>query len=498
MANLRGICRIQGVVLSRRTSAGIVALASWALASSSNAELFGSSPQHDVEQGAEVAKLVERQIGLCSLPVTEAYVRAVGERLVAAVGDPRWKFSFQIVDQAEPNSFAIPGGGIYVSRGLLALLEREDELACVLGHEIAHVTQRHSARQQRKGLLPGLLSLPGNVVGNVVSEDLGALMNVPIETVGGAWLSHYSRSQETEADRIGVRTAAKAGYQPIALADILQRLDRDVASQTGKERRFSIFDSHPMTESRLKDIQRRAASLSPGPKAPVAADTAALFAKLDGIWWGENPEDGVFHKDQFLHPAIGFTLTLPAGWKHRNTPQYLVSIDPNQEAMLMLGLGGPTSDPQTAAQEFVQQMRARAGIDPVSAKSATVGSFPAFLATYLDRSGRTPVYLHFLWVTMAERTYRLIGLAPEQHQQTLRTAAFSLRPLSQTERASVTGKRLRIVAAHKGERIEDLAARSGDAWSPAYTALANRLDAEATLSEGQLVKITRLEPVGWQ
>ena len=110
-------------------------LASWALATCCHAQLFGSSPQRDVEQGAEVAKLVERQIGLCSLPVTEAYLNEVGQRLVAAAGDPRWKFSFQIVDQEEPNSFAIPGGGIYVSRGLLALLEREDELAGVLAYE---------------------------------------------------------------------------------------------------------------------------------------------------------------------------------------------------------------------------------------------------------------------------------------------------------------------------------------------------------------------------
>jgi predicted Zn-dependent protease len=471
------------------------ALASWALATCSHAQLFGSSPQSDVEQGAEVAKLVERQIGLCSLPVMEAYLHEVGQRLVAAADDPRWKFSFQIVDQEEPNSFAIPGGGIYVSRGLLALLEREDELAGVLAHEIAHVTQRHTARQQRKGFLPGLLSLPGNVIGNVVSENLGALINTPIDTVGGAWLNHYSRSQETEADRIGIRTAAQAGYQPIALADILQRLDRDVASQTGKERRFSIFDSHPMTKTRLNDIQRRATSLSPAVKAPVAADTAALFAKLDGIWWGENPEDGVFHKDQFLQPAIGFTLTLPAGWKHHNTPQYLISIQPNQEAMLMLCLAVPAGDPETTGQEFIQRMRARAGIEPVSARNTTLGSFPAFLATYLDRSGRTPVYLHFLWVTMAERTYQLIGLAPEQHRQTLRNAALTLRPLTEEERGSVTGKRLRIVAARRGERLEDLAARSGNAWSPAYTALANGLAVEATLSEGQLVKIARLEPV---
>ena len=193
------------------------------LVASAQGQLLGPSPQRDIEQGAEVAKLVEQQIGLCSLPETQGYLQQVGGRLVAAAGDPRWKFTFQIVDQEEPNAFAIPGGGIYVSRGLLILTEREDELVGVLAHEIAHVTQRHSARQQRKGILPALLSLPCRVVGGVASEDFGALINAPVDVVGGVWLSRYSRSQESEADRIGIRTAAQAGYDSAALADILLR-----------------------------------------------------------------------------------------------------------------------------------------------------------------------------------------------------------------------------------------------------------------------------------
>src|SRR5690242_13673824 len=143
---------------------------------SARGQLLGSSGKSDIEQGAEVAKLVEKQIGLCSAPATEAYLREVGQRLAVAANDSRWKFTFQIADQKEPNAFAIPGGGIYVSRGLLALINKEDELAGILGHEIAHVTQRHSARQQRKGFLPGLLSVPGKVVGSVVGENLGALV----------------------------------------------------------------------------------------------------------------------------------------------------------------------------------------------------------------------------------------------------------------------------------------------------------------------------------
>jgi predicted Zn-dependent protease len=470
-------------------------LAMGMLTSTACGQLFGSPPSRDLEQGAQVAKLVEQQIGLYSQPETEAYLRKVGDRLVTVVNDPRWKFSFQIVDQAEPNAFSIPGGAVYVSRGLLTLIEREDELAGVLGHEMAHVTQRHAARQQRKGFLPGLLSLPGNVVGNVVGENLGALINAPIDTVGGAWLSAYSRGQESEADRIGIRTAAQAGYDPAALGEILARLERDVASQTGHERRFSFFDNHPMTADRMKDIQRRAAGLAPAAIPPIAPDRAALFAKLDGLWWGENPEAGVFHQDQFLHPVSGITITFPSGWKHRNTPQYVISVHPQQEAMLLLGIAGPASDPEVIGEKFIAQMRNEAKIEPVSARKFSLGEFPAFVVTYLDRSGRTPAYLHFAWASMAGKTFQLIGLAPERHRETLRNAALSLRPLTEAERGTVTGKRLRIITARQGEYLEDLAARAGNTWSADYTALVNGLSSEIVLREGQLVKIARLEAV---
>jgi predicted Zn-dependent protease len=360
---------------------------------------------------------------------------------------------------------------------------------------MAHVTERHSAREQRRGILPGLLSLPGNVVGGVVSENLGALINAPIDRVGGAWLSHYSRGQEMDADRIGMRTAARAGYDPAALGGILARLERDVASQTGEERRFSMFDSHPMTETRLHDIQRNAASLRPAATPPIAGDTATLLGKLDGLWWGENPEAGVFRKNQFLQPTAGFTITFPDGWKHQNTPQYVISAQPSQEAVLLLGIASPASDPQVKAQTFIDQMRTRARIEPFSARATSLGEFPAYVVTYLDRSGRTSAYLHFAWVTMAGRTYHLIGMASENRREALKNAALTLRPMTEVERGSITGKRLRIVAARQGERLEDLDARSGNVWSPAYTALVNGLEAEAALKDGQLVKIARLEPV---
>jgi predicted Zn-dependent protease len=447
----------------------------------------------DLEQGVAVAKQVEEQIGLYAAPQTGEYLRQVGQRLVAATKDTRWKFSFQIVEQSEPNAFSIPGGGVYVSRGLLALVTSEDELAGVLGHEIAHVTERHWARQQREGLLSGVLSLPGNLVGNVVSENLGDLINLPVSVAGGAWLSRYSRSQERDADRIGLRTAAQAGYDPEALSTILARLEADAAAQTGQEPRFSIFDSHPMTESRMRDIQRELPRIQPEPRPAIAADPAAFYQKLDGLWWGENPEAGLFRGNRFVHPALGFTITFPNEWKHQNTPQVVMAVHPRQEALLLLRVVGPAADPEAAGQKFVERMRSKAQLEPATTRKVSLGSAPAFVVTYRDASGRTPVYLHFAWVALAGKTFQLIGLAPEKYHEALRDAALSLRPMTLVEQRAVTGKRLRLVEAKEGERLEDLSARTDNVWTPSYTALVNGLKAETGLRGGQRLKIAREE-----
>src|SRR5262249_17042605 len=156
---------------------------------------------------------------------------------------------------------------------------------------------------------------------------------------------------------------------------------------------------------------------------------------------------GVFHKDQFVQPTIGFTITFPEGWKHRNTAQYLISMHPKKEAIMLLGLAGPAADPEVVGEKFVQKMRTQARVEPTSTRKTSLGEFPAFTVTYLDRSGREPTYLHFAWVSMGTNTYELMALAPDRYRETLRNAAHTLRPITSTERSAVTGKRLRIVSA---------------------------------------------------
>jgi predicted Zn-dependent protease len=165
----------------------------------------------DKTMGREVAQEVESTMGVYDDPQLTPYLAAVGRRLLAMHEDKRFSYTFNIVDQAESNAFAAPGGYIYVSRGMLALTNSEDELANIVAHEIIHVSRRHTAQQMAKAQVPGLLSLPGRVVGGLLSERLGNLINAPINIAGGAFIAKHGREAEFESDRYGQVLAARSG-----------------------------------------------------------------------------------------------------------------------------------------------------------------------------------------------------------------------------------------------------------------------------------------------
>ena len=448
----------------------------------------------EVKLGAGVAKQVEEQIGIYHAPETTAYIEAIGNRLVSNLDKNPFEFSFQIVDQPEPNAFAIPGGHVYVSRGLLILANSEDELAGVIGHEITHVTRRHSMKQMQKGILPGLLTLPGRVVGRVIDEDLGNLLNSPVNAVGQVYLASYGRGQESEADQLGMRLSAKSGYDPKELATILGQLVSDVEMLTGEKRKFSFFDSHPTTPKRTKEIHRDAEKIEWSRKPGISKNQHEMQRRLEGLIVGHNPAQGVFRERQYLQPDLNFTITFPEGWKTVNTPQSVGAIAPKEEGMVFLGIAGPAADPKAQAQAFMDQLKKEFGAEPFNTREVEIGNWPGHVLIYEDPSGKEPMYIHFLWVAADKLTYQLIGVGPERLKPSLRETALSLRPLTGEERDSFTGLRLRLATAMAGESLADLSQRTGNQWALAYTAMVNHIPEDKTLSAGDVIKIAKEEP----
>jgi predicted Zn-dependent protease len=423
-----------------------------------------------------------------------AYLNRIGQRLVQVNPDQTFDYSFAVVDQYEPNAFALPGGYIYVSRGLLALTNSEDELAGVVGHEIIHVSRRHSARQMAKARAPALLSLPGAVVGGVINDNLGRLINAPVNAIGGGYLASHSRQDEFESDQFGQQLSASAGYDPTALAPMLARLEAFVEVETGEKRIPGFFDTHPTTPDRVARVERDAQSIQWARQPGIAPGTKAYLRKLDGLLIGDNPGMGVFQDGKFLHPELDLSLTLPKGWKTLNTRQAVFAVAPKEDGILAMAVAGKGSDPEQPADRFETALYNKYRIRPTESKTVKIGKLPAYLSLYTDNSGREPMHLAFLWVGYRGLIYQFIGLAPEKYRKLLRATALSFRPMTSTERKSITETRLRVVSARSNESLTQLSKRKRNAWDIRTTAVMNGIDVKESLREGQLIKIAVIQP----
>jgi predicted Zn-dependent protease len=450
------------------------------------------SPEMEGQLGSEMSREVEEQIGLYADPELEAYVKAVGLRLVAELGATPYTFKFHIVDQSEPNAFATFGGWIYISRGLLAQMNSEAELAGVLAHEISHVTRRHHTRQVGRSVSAGLFTLPGRAVG-VVSENLGNAINRPIETVGQVYLSSYSRGQETEADEFGLALAAKAGYAPTALITALENLEKSVEFVTGEHHEASFFDSHPTTPARVADVQSRAKGLEWVARLPIASD-AKMAYRMSGLWWGEdNPQQGVFDEQVYLNADFNFRLAFADGWQTVNTPRYVAAAEPEGGAYIAVGGADASRSVTEHADALETMMRERAQLEPAERRAISIEGWPAQLLRYDDNSSDETVSLYYLFVDIEGDNFTITAMGYERYREELRQTVMSMRKLSVAEAQSIGGLRIRVVGARGGENLAALGQRVGNQWPVELTAIVNGLDADTDVAAGTPVKITLWE-----
>jgi len=447
------------------------------------------------QAGADAARQLEDQIGIYPGEFLTTYVDSVGRRLVAALDDTPYYFRFKIIDQAEPNAFATPGGYIYVSRGIMALINSEDELAGILAHEISHVTLRHHARQAQRGVLPGILTLPGRAVGKVVGEDVGNMINSPLDAVGKTYMSSYGRGQETEADRVGMHLAARAGYDPAALADALGNLERTVNLLTGEQREFSFFDSHPQTPTRVADIERDAAMIQWQAGKPFAKNQSSLFKRLDGLTWGpNNPQQGVFAGQQFMQADMNFSIMFPEGWQTINTPRFVGAFEPDRKAIVLFGSPERPGPANELGEAFAEELRSEAKIEPTEMRAFEIGEWPAYLVRIEDSTGAEPVSIYNVWVNSDRSTFQIMAVGADRYRDELRKAALSLRDMTADERRSIVTYRIRIATAEAGEDLEVLSTRTANVFTATFTAALNGLPPDIELDAEALIKILSKEP----
>jgi predicted Zn-dependent protease len=450
------------------------------------------STQQEKRTGAEAARQVEAEMGLVRDPELVAYVQRIGARVAANSPRKDVSYRFAIADMAETNAFALPGGYIYVSRGLLALANSEAELANVIGHEIGHVAARHHARQQSRAQNVGILSALGTVAaailgGPEVAQAVGSLGQV----AGAGYIASYSRDQERESDEIGQQLAARAGYDPLGMTRFLDALGRESEiGQHGAARAPSFLDSHPATPERVGATRARAGTLAVGSSPAYEPSRARFLAKLAGLMVGPDPAQGMFDGTRFLHADMGLQLRFPSEWRTQNSAAQVAAGSPQGDAVIGLELQGKGDDPREAAEKFLAQQP----LSVVSNRPLRINGLRAFelVGTSSDAAA------HVTWIAHRGSIYRISGLASpsrfRSYEPLFQRTAQSFKPLGAADLARFERRVLRIALAREGETFEALGRRTGNAWGIEQTAVVNGMRPGDALRAGTPIKIAIEEP----
>lgn len=444
------------------------------------------TPYDDRRVGEEQTDAVAAEMGIVEDPELNAYLQRVAKRLLRYAPPQPFEYTFKIVDQTVPNAFALPGGKIYVSRGLLALVDTEDELAGVLGHEITHAAERHAAARVE------------------IAKRINPLV---IGWMRAAQIAAYGRDQERDADRGGQLLCAAAGYDPIGIATFLRKLDALERYEIGWSRLPFFLATHPTSPERAALAADRAASLAWTRQPGVAAERPfGYLSVVDGLVLGDDPAGGLFDGTLFVQPEMRFSIRFPQGWETMNSQQAVSAISPDGDAQLTLTLAGAGDDVNTVVDDFLEKeaesLRVRVG----NRREIQLGELPA---VRLEGRGReqvmTPagpqeihVYVQMTFVGYDGMVYRLAltsvaGLA-EKYRGRATAFAMSFRPIDEATAHSLQVTRLRIARALDGETLQDLSERTRNALELGYTGVLNGIFASTELGHGDPVKIGIAEP----
>jgi predicted Zn-dependent protease len=457
-------------------------------------EISVTSKARERKLGLKEAKKVEVMMGLVDDRPLSEYVTSIGGKLVKALPAQDMAYTFKVVDSQVPNAFALPGGYVYITRGMLALLNTEDELACILGHEIAHVAARHSVRQHTRRILTSPFTIATGIAGaatGIILPRVGGLISGAGSVTTGAVLASYSRDQEREADRIGMDLAAGSGWQPSGMTDMLITLERNEKLVTGHVKGTGFLDSHPSTPERSAAAIERASGLKIAPSQAIAVDRGAFFTRLDGILVGANPDEGVFVGQRFMQPEMNFQLDFPKGWELHNARAGVGAAEPNQRGVILLQLAGEAGDgvdPLVAAHARRNQFGFR--LEDVT--KTTINGLPAARVDVDVSSRKGPAKILITWIIFEKRIYEMMGLTRPEHFKQLEpvfiAAGDSFAALESASRAKIKAERMASTTSKGGETVHSLLDRANSIWSPATAAMANAVPETGPLPTGLAMK----------
>jgi predicted Zn-dependent protease len=443
-------------------------------------ELMLVSESQEIQMGTQYDSQVVATIGLYPDPALQSYIQTLGSRLAATSERPTLPWTFRVVDDPAVNAFAVPGGFVYVTRGIMAHMNNEAQLATVLGHEIGHVTARHTASQMSKQQLAGL----GLVIGSIASSRVAEYAGVASQALGVLFLK-FSRDAENQADELGVRYSSRANFDSREMAEVMKLLDRVTAAE-GSGRLPEWLATHPNPGNRLEHINSMIAKMQTD-FTGTTVNRAGYERRLDGLMYGINPREGFFKDRVFYHPDLRFRMQFPNGWRVMNGKQAVAGQSAEQDAVIELTLAQGASADQ-AARAFLSTEGIQAG----ALQRQNVNGLPANAAPFAAATENGTLRGAAVFVEYGNRVYRLLAYAPESrwptYQALTQQSLMSFGPVNDPAILNVQPQHLTVFTLDRRTTIAELARQRPAPVAAAKLALINQVEEDTPLESGRIVK----------
>jgi predicted Zn-dependent protease len=441
-------------------------------------ELMLISEGQEVALGQQEDQKAVASFGVYDDPALQDYVANLGQSIARDSERPNLPWTFRLVDDPAVNAFALPGGFVYMTRGIMGYLDSEAELAMVMGHEVGHVTARHSASQMSSQQLMSL----GMGIGMIAVPELRRYGDLAQLGLGLLFLK-FGRDDENEADTLGLRYSKRLGYDAAEGAQAFRMLDQ-LSEQSEAGRVPGWLSTHPDPGDRY---QRLLASVQQQGLEGGNVRREAYLERLDGMMFGENPREGFFREGAFYHPDLRFRYELPQGFKGQNTRQAVWAVSPNGDAAFQLTLEEGDS-PDRAARAFFGRQEIRT----LDAERTSVNGLNAVVGTFDAVSGQTPMRGLAAFVHLDQRVYRLIGYTGQRswnrYGRSFGAALNSFGPLRERWALNVQPNRIDIVVPRRDMTLEQFMKAFPSDARPETIAIINQVGRGETFKAGRQAK----------
>jgi len=477
-----------GLLVILVAGAGLAIISCYVNPATGKEELSFVSEGREIQMGRESDQAISAQLGIYPDPDWQAYVTKVGQSLAAVSERPGLPWSFKVIDDPTVNAFALPGGFIYVTRGMLYHCQDEAQLAGVIGHEIGHVTARHSVSQITKQQL-AQIGLAGATLIEPGVEKYGQLITTGL----GLLFLKFSRNDEKQADHLGLRYMTRGGYDPRHMDDIFLVLQR-LSENSGSGRMPIWMSTHPDPADRVNRIRQEVDTIR-GDLSGRRVGHEEYLGRIDGLVYGIDPREGFFEGNTFYQPQMAFRFDFPDGWQTLNQKQGVLGASPEEDAIIQITLSDAAT-PAEAASRFLGQQ----GITSSGAAAASINGLRAASGEFSAATESGALKGNVTFVQYGGRVFQILGYTTAvrwwTYKGALDGAIGSFIRLTDQSKLSVEPLRIRSITLDRDMSVIAFNDRYPSAVPLERIALINQVSVGDIVPQGSVLKQVVGEPVG--